>query len=137
MDFRHMILADGLTIGLAVAGLCVAAGWSQVPFFGHALGALIGPTGLYVINLVYRHLRGRDGLGLGDVKLMAGAGAWLGWQGLPSMLLYSTMAALIAVFCGLAGRNLARDTAVPFGAFICLGMWIVWLAGPIQFVPWQ
>jgi leader peptidase (prepilin peptidase)/N-methyltransferase len=131
MDFRHMLLADALTFGLMLAGLGVAAIWSQLPLRDHILGMLIGGAALYVVNLIYRSVRKRDGLGMGDVKLMAGAGAWLGWQGLPSVLLYATITALIVVVSGLFGRKLARDTAIPFGAFICFGIWITWLAGPI------
>jgi leader peptidase (prepilin peptidase)/N-methyltransferase len=133
MDVRHMILADSLTFSLAFSGLGVAVVWSHLPFGDHLLGMLLGSGALYLVNLIYRMLRNRDGLGMGDVKLMAGAGAWLGWEGLPSVLLYATMAALLAAAAGLLGRRLARDTAIPFGAFICLGLWITWLAGPIDF----
>lgn len=137
MDIRHMILADSLNLVLALAGLGAAAIWSQLPLWDHVLGMLIGAGALYSLNLIYRSLRNRDGLGLGDVKLMAVAGAWLGWQGLPSALLYATTAALIVVFSGLLGRKLERHTAIPFGAFICLGIWVTWLAGPIDWSAWQ
>jgi len=137
MDLRHMILADSLNLSLIPSGLGVAAIWSQLPLRDHVLGTLIGATALYLPNVIYRALRHRDGLGLGDVKLMAGAGAWLGWQGLPSALLYATVPALIVAFSGLLGRKPAPDTAIPFGAFICLGIWITWLAGPIELSIWQ
>lgn len=136
MDLRHMVLADSLNLILALSGLVVAATWSQLPIRDHVLGMLIGAGALYLLNLIYRALRNRDGLGMGDVKLMAGAGAWLGWQGLPTVLLYASMAALVVVFSGLWGRSPARDTAIPFGAFICLGIWLTWLAGPIDWTAW-
>lgn len=134
MDFRHMILADSLNAVLAVSGLIVAAFWSQFPLQSHIVGMMLGAAGLYLVNLAYKAIRGRDGLGLGDVKLMAGAGAWLGWEGLPSVLLYATMAALILVCSGVLVRNPTRDTAIPFGAFICLGIWMTWIVGPIGLV---
>lgn len=134
MDFRHMVLADSLNAVLAISGLLVATFLSQLPLQSHVVGMLLGAGGLYLVNLAYKAIRGRDGLGLGDVKLMAGAGAWLGWQGLPSVLLYATIAALILVCSGLLVRNPARDTAIPFGAFICLGIWLTWSVGPIVLV---
>jgi leader peptidase (prepilin peptidase) / N-methyltransferase len=131
MDFRHMILADSLNAVLAASGLLVAVFWSQFPIQSHIVGVVLGAGGLYLVNLAYKAIRDRDGLGLGDVKLMAGAGAWLGWQGLPSVLLYATLLALIVVFSGLLIRNPTRDTAIPFGAFLCLGIWLTWIVGPI------
>lgn len=137
MDLRHMFLADSLTAALLLSGLAAAWIWSVHPMQDHVLGAVLGAGFLFVVNAAYRTLRGVDGLGLGDVKLAAGAGAWLGWQGLPSVLVYATASALLIVASGLFGRELARDKAVPFGAFICLGIWITWLAGPILFdVGW-
>ena len=132
MDLRHMLLADSLSLVLALSGIAVAALWSQLPLQHHIVGMLAGAGAFYVVNRIYRALRGRDGLGMGDVKLMAGAGAWLAWQGLPSVLLYSTTVALIAVAIGaLLGRRLTRHTAIPFGAFLCVGIWLTWLLGPI------
>lgn len=128
MDLRHMILADSLTLALVVAGVIVAVFWSRLPFLDHAIGGLVGGGVLYGLNRLYRIVRGKDGLGLGDVKLLAAAGVWLGWQGLPSVLLYATLSALLCVSLGWFGR-LARDTAVPFGTFICLGAWLTWTAG--------
>ena len=136
LDLRHMILADSLSLGLVLSGLGVAVAWSGLPFWDHVAGMLVGSGALYMLNLVYRALRDREGLGMGDVKLMAGAGAWLGWQALPSVLLYATMTALLAAFGGLLGRKLARDTALPFGAFLCLGFWLTWILGPIGPSAW-
>jgi leader peptidase (prepilin peptidase) / N-methyltransferase len=134
MDVRHMILADSLNAILAVSGLLVALWWSRYSIQSHVVGLLVGAGGLYLVNMIYRSIRDRDGLGMGDVKLMAGAGAWLGWQGLPSVLLYATVAALVLVCSGLLVRKPTRDTAIPFGAFICLGIWMTWIVGPIGLV---
>jgi leader peptidase (prepilin peptidase) / N-methyltransferase len=132
MDVRHMILADSLNVILAASGLLVALLWSRYPIQSHVIGLLFGAGGLYLINIIYRSVRGRDGLGLGDVKLMAGAGAWLGWQGLPSVLLYATVTALVC--SSLLVRKPTRETAIPFGAFICLGIWMTWIVGPIGLI---
>ena len=68
MDLRHMILADSLNVVLAVSGLLVALSWSRYPMQDHRVGMLVGAGGLYLIYVVYRAVRKRDGLGLGDVE---------------------------------------------------------------------
>jgi leader peptidase (prepilin peptidase)/N-methyltransferase len=131
-DTRDLLLPDGLTLPLLAVGLGIAAihDWSQLP--AHLAGAAIGFAALYGINLLYRRLRGRDGLGLGDAKLLAAAGAWLGWAGLPSVLLISGVAALAGVaIARAAGRKIGAADPIPFGAFLSLGFWLVWLYGPL------
>ena len=85
---------------------------------------------------VYRRLRGREGLGGGDAKLLAAAGAWIGASGLPSVLFGAAVAALLAAAAlALAGREMRRDTALPFGPFLALATWLVWLFGPLPVYP--
>jgi leader peptidase (prepilin peptidase)/N-methyltransferase len=130
-DLRDMTLPDALTLPLLPAGLAVAAWLDPALLPDHVAGAAAGFVLLYGINLGYRRLRGRDGLGLGDAKLLASAGAWLGWQALPSVLLIAASAALAgAAAAGLAGHRLTAGSALPFGVFLCLAFWIVWLHQP-------
>jgi leader peptidase (prepilin peptidase)/N-methyltransferase len=76
-------------------------------------------------------LRHRAGLGLGDAKLFAAAGAWLGPAGLPSVLVWACGAALIAVAIhSIRGQTLSRTSRIAFGPFLAFGFWIVWLFGP-------
>ena len=82
----------------------------------------------------YRRLRGIEGLGGGDAKLLAAAGAWVGAAALPSVLLGAACAALIAVAgLAIAGTRLSRRSALPFGPFLALATWAVWLLGPLPF----
>ena len=77
----------------------------------------------------YRLLRGREGLGLGDVKLMAGIGAAIGWQTLPVVVLLAAVSALIWAV-GAARRDrvaLSAATALPFGSFLSAGAAVVWV----------
>lgn len=130
-DLREMVLPDALTLPLLPAGLGVALWLDPAGLPDHLVGAIAGFASLYALNAAYRRLRGRDGLGLGDAKLLAAAGAWLGWQALPSMLLLATLAALgVAAAAALAGRRLLADTALPFGTFLCLAFWLTWLYAP-------
>ncbi len=131
IDARHLILPDWLTLPLIPAGLSVA--WFEgAPMAARGIGATAGFLGFASISLAYRRLRGRDGLGLGDAKLLAGAGAWVAWQGLPSVVLVAALAALASIF-GLraAGCGPPAEAPFPFGPFLALGLWMVWLYGPL------
>jgi leader peptidase (prepilin peptidase)/N-methyltransferase len=71
-------------------------------------------------------------MGLGDAKLMAGLGAWVSWMGLTTVVLYGGAAACLYVLLGRFSKN--RSTSadrIPFGTFLALGGWLVWLYGPL------
>ena len=126
IDARRLILPDFLTLPLIPLGLAMA--WLEPPDLAtRAIGALSGFLTFAGIGWLYRRWRGRDGLGLGDAKLLAAAGAWVGWQGLPSVV-------LIAAIGGLAWALLTRqraDQKMPFGPFLAAGFWLVWWLGPL------
>jgi leader peptidase (prepilin peptidase)/N-methyltransferase len=134
IDFRHLILPDSLSLPLIPAGLGIAWILDAERLLAHGIGMVVGFAFLLAVALVYQRVRGREGLGLGDAKLFAAAGAWLGWQGLPGVI-------LIAAASGLAGTLLQAwlanglDTArpVPFGPYLAAGFWLVWLYGPLGF----
>jgi leader peptidase (prepilin peptidase)/N-methyltransferase len=97
-----------------------------------ALGAALGYLSLMTIAALYRALRGREGLGGGDAKLLAASGAWLGAAGLPQVILLAALAALAAAgSLRLAGIRLGIHSALPFGPFLALATWVLWLFGPI------
>ncbi len=135
-DWRHMVLPDLLTLPLIVAGLAATYLIDPAKIAGHAAGALIGFATFAAIAALYRRFRGRDGLGLGDAKLLAAGGAWLGWAGLPSVVIWAGLTGLAwALVHSIASRQkLAADLALPFGAFLALGIWLVWLSGPMIIV---
>jgi leader peptidase (prepilin peptidase)/N-methyltransferase len=75
---------------------------------------------------------GREGLGLGDVKLFAAAGAWVKLEGLPSVLLIgSSLGLLYALFACRRARRDAALKRVPLGAGLCAGFWLTWVYGPV------
>jgi len=132
IDWRRTVLPDVLTLPLIVLG--VVAAWALAPdeLRDRVAGAACGYLGLWLVALIYRRLRGRDGLGLGDAKLLAAAGAWVGASGLPSVLAGAALAALAAAGgLTLAGTRLDRHSALPFGPFLAAATWLVWLFGPI------
>jgi leader peptidase (prepilin peptidase) / N-methyltransferase len=132
IDLRDFLLPDTLTLPLVVLGLAAAALDGVAALGSRALAAAAGYAVFRLIAVAYRRLRGRDGLGQGDAKLLAAAGAWVSWQGLPYVVLIGCAASLaLALGQGLwRRRGLRAGDRLPFGPGLCLGLWIVWLYLP-------
>ena len=131
-DVKTCKLPDSLTLPLLACGLLVAWLISLPDWQWHVLGALSGYAVLSLIATVYRWYRGVDGLGLGDAKLLAAGGAWLGVAALPNVLLLACVLAAGQVL--LEQRINDRFDAsvpIPFGPALSLGIWLVWLYGPL------
>lgn len=128
-DWRLFVLPDPLILTLAAGGI----GWNlwsgDVPALDMLIGGAVGGGSFLILAAFYRQVRGREGLGRGDAKLMAAAGLWLGWQGLPVVGLVGSLTALVALMpIALAGRQpLTATTRLPFGTFLCIGIALVWL----------
>nr|WP_294523094.1 A24 family peptidase [uncultured Rhodopila sp.] len=130
IDVRSMILPDVLTLPLLLAGLAVTAVSSPDDVTDHALAAALGYLLLFGTAWIYRRLRGRDGLGLGDAKLLAALGAWLGLSGLPLVLVLASCLGLAAAGVAMAfGKRVGAGTAIPFGPFLAVAGWLLWLYG--------
>ena len=131
IDLRCWLLPDVLTLPLVVVGLVAAALLDPEQLLDRALGAALGYLSLVAVAALYRALRGRDGLGRGDAKLLAASGAWLGASALPQVILLAALSALAAAGClWLAGARLGAHSALPFGPFLALATWLLWLCGP-------
>ena len=132
IDLRSWLLPDALTLPLIIAGLAAAFLFNPDQLTDRALGAALGYFSLMAIAALYRRLRGREGLGGGDAKLLAASGAWLGAAALPQVILLAALSALAAVAClRLARVRLSIYSALPFGPFLALATWILWLFGPV------
>lgn len=131
-DLRYFLLPDFLTLPLLAAGLAVAAALEPSSLPAHLAGAAAGFLFVAILRQAYWWLRRREGIGLGDAKLLAAAGAWVSWDGLPSVVLIAAVAALAGALLRHDRRgSISLTDRVPFGAALCLGTWIVWLYGPI------
>lgn len=132
IDHRHLILPDVLTLPLIPAGLLVAWMLEPARLPEHLLGAALGFAAFVVIAWAYRRLRRREGLGLGDAKLLAAAGAWLGWAALPGVVLIAAALALALALTGvIIGGKLAWTSRIAFGPHLALAFWLNWLLGPV------
>ena len=134
IDFRHLILPDGLTLPLIPLGLAVLWWLGADPLWIHASAAAIGFTGMLGLRATYQRLRKREGLGLGDAKLVAAAGAWVGFEGLPGVILIGAALGLAYHLIRLRFVNPASiEPEIPFGPWIAAGFWLIWLYGPLTF----
>ncbi|MEP2785133.1 MAG: A24 family peptidase [Pseudoruegeria sp.] len=131
-DAQWFRLPDLLTGPLALLGLALAWEDPSRGLMDGLIGAAIAVLAFAVLRRTYKALRGREGLGLGDVKLMAGIGAGVGAMNVPLVVLVAAGSALCWVLLQAAvqGQRLQRETALPFGMFLSLatvGVWL-WLA---------
>jgi leader peptidase (prepilin peptidase)/N-methyltransferase len=138
-DLAAMRLPDPLTLGLTAAGLVVtglslgstdaAPAFAPDTLASHVVGAAAGYLAFAALAWGFRKARGREGLGLGDAKLAAAAGAWLGWRPLPLVVLAACGLGFAWVGVRLAARGpetLRRPLA--FGVPLALAIWGCWLA---------
>ncbi len=132
IDWTDFLLPDVLTLPLLLAGLVLTLVWDPDALTDHCLAAAFAYLSFQAIALGYRRLRGRDGLGGGDAKLIAAAGAWCGTSTLPLIVLCSALIGLLAALgLALAGRSVTSTTRIPFGPCISLAFWLVWTQGTL------
>lgn len=132
-DARSFTVPDRLSLpaiplGLLSAGI-VAQGTDPDAAVLHHLVAAAAAGGLfYALALGFRMLKGHDGLGLGDVKLAAAGGAWVGFAGMTTVVLFACAGAIgFAIVQAMFGhRPVDRSTMIPFGAFLAPAIWLVW-----------
>ncbi|WP_437889942.1 prepilin peptidase [Phytobacter sp. V91] len=119
-DLRYGLLPDRLTCPLLWFGLAYAC-INDVDLLAHKVwGAIAGYTGFAAIYWSYRLVRGREGLGYGDVKFLAALGAWHGWEALSMLVFIAALSACIVVFVCLftAKWRQIQQNPLPFGPFL-------------------
>jgi leader peptidase (prepilin peptidase)/N-methyltransferase len=135
IDIDRFLLPNALTLGLIVLGLALAALGGAERTLASAVGAGLGYASLAGLAFLYRRVRKRDGLGLGDAKLFAAAGAWMGWMALPVVLLVASFAAMIVVVGGaIIHRRFDSAAPMAFGPFIAAGFYVAWTFDPLSLV---
>jgi leader peptidase (prepilin peptidase) / N-methyltransferase len=131
-DVLELRLPDALTLPLVVAGVCMAWWLDLASPWWRAASALIGYLVLAGLAHAYRRVRGRAGLGRGDAKLFAASGAWVGAEALALVLLCASVTALVSIMIAwMQGSEISGNTRIPYGPFLALGTWLVWLYGPV------
>ncbi|MGZ8337876.1 MAG: prepilin peptidase [Allosphingosinicella sp.] len=128
LDVEHHWLPDRLTLPLIPLGLVAAWAGFGPPLLDRLLGAALGWGVLVLIAIAYRRLRGREGMGGGDPKLLAALGAWLGAYQLPFLLVGAGVLGLgAALLMRLRGEEVSATSRLPLGALLAVTAWPVWL----------
>ncbi len=123
IDLRRGIIPDWLNLAIGSLGLIwvLLDGW-QVALAAGIQGIVVGAV-VWLLRQIYFMVRKFHGLGLGDVKLLAVSAIWIGVDGIPVQLLVGSLAALAtAGALQLAGERLTRQSSLPFGPFLALGL---------------
>lgn len=136
IDLDHRIIPDVISLPGTILGLA----FSFVPGFPRPVDSVVGVAAgagfLFLVLYAYEKIMGEEGMGLGDVKLLAMIGAFLGWQALPVTILVSSMTgSLVGVGYALIKGESVRKFPVPFGPFLALGA-IVHLFFGVELIRW-
>lgn len=129
IDIDHYILPDVFTLSGVVIGLIGAALNPERSFMSAVLGVALGGGVLYLLALVYFWWSGQEGMGGGDIKLLAWIGAMIGFKGLPFVLLVSSLTGLIVGLIRSRSTGTGLKTVIPFGPFLALAALIYILGG--------
>lgn len=124
-DIKQYRLPDKYTFPLIALGL--AEGYLGQDLQARLIGMALGYLAFLSIEFGFKALRGKDGLGRGDAKLLAAGGAWCGWMGLPFIVLIASGFGLLAALMPSV-RKSAENGRIPFGPFLALGIFMVWAA---------
>ena len=126
IDLKHFIIPNELTITLMVIGIIKSIDPDLnneifPNFINSVLGGVIGYMLIWLIILFYKKVRNKEGMGLGDAKLLSAIGFWFGWVSLPFILFFSSFIALVSVLPDLIKNKKNLTSQIPFGPFIILG----------------
>lgn len=121
IDLEHQIIPDVITLPGIPFFFLSTFFFMDVSFLDSILGVLIGGGGFYLIAIVYQFVTKREGIGGGDIKLMAMLGAFLGWKSLLFILLVSSLLGSIVGISMMIAQGKDLKYAVPFGPFLATG----------------
>ena len=126
IDLKHFIIPNVLTFPLMVIGFLKSfdPNLNQTIFpnyINSLIGGLFGYLIIWSIIFLYKNIRKKEGMGLGDAKLMAVIGFWFGWISIPFTIFISSTVALIIIIPSLINQSKKMSSEIPFGPYIIIG----------------
>ena len=124
IDLKHFIIPNSLTFSMMILGFIKSFDPNLNSIFPNYINSLIG--GLFGYGVIfsiiffYKQIRKKEGMGLGDAKLLAVIGFWFGWIAIPFVLCLSSIFALVSVIPDLIKKNKKMTSQIPFGPYIIL-----------------
>jgi leader peptidase (prepilin peptidase)/N-methyltransferase len=120
IDIDTQLLPDDLTLPLLWAGLIVNLGGLFAPLPDAVIGAVAGYLSLWTIYWLFKLIRGKEGMGHGDFKLLAALGAWLGWQVLPVIVLMSSVVGAVIGITLIVFKGRDNQLPLAFGPYLAI-----------------
>lgn len=118
IDFEHLILPNSITLPFTILGLVLNCFGTFQSLHNAFLGAILGYGFLLLIYYSYKIWSTKEGLGFGDIKMLAMIGAWLGWEILPIVILFASISGSMWGFALILQNRANRNTPLPFGCFL-------------------
>ena len=125
IDFKHYIIPNVLTFSMMSLGFIKSFLPNLHPMFPNYINSLIG--GIFGYGIIwsiiffYKQIRKKEGMGLGDAKLLSAIGFWFGWFSIPFVIFLSSIIALLSVAPSLINKSKKFSSQIPFGPYIILG----------------
>jgi leader peptidase (prepilin peptidase)/N-methyltransferase len=130
IDIDTQLLPDDVTLPLLWAGLIVNLGGLFAPLPDAVIGAVAGYLSLWTIYWLFKLIRGKEGMGHGDFKLLAALGAWLGWQVLPVIVLLSSVVGAVIGITLIVFKGRDNNLPLAFGPYLAIAGGIALFFGP-------
>lgn len=121
IDIHHQIIPDRISLPGILIGFAGSFGNGFVTWQQSALGILLGGGVLYAVAYSYYAITNREGMGGGDIKLLAMIGAFLGWQSLLYVVFSSSLVGSVVGIAAMVKQRKGGQTRIPFGPFLALG----------------
>ncbi|MEN2471816.1 A24 family peptidase [Burkholderia sp. GS2Y] len=121
IDISTGYLPDSMTLPLLWAGLVLNLGGTFTSLRSAVIGAIAGYLFLWSIYWLFKWLRGIEGIGFGDLKLLAALGAWMGWAALPQVVLFAAVTGAIVGLVATWRGRMRFEEPIPFGPFLAAG----------------
>ena len=126
IDMKHFIIPNELTFTLMIIGFLKSFDpylnqYLFPNYLDSLIGGVIGYSIIWFIIFAYKKLRNKEGMGLGDAKLLSAIGFWFGWISIPFILFFSSFVALTFAIPSLINRSRTMASKIPFGPYLVLG----------------
>ena len=136
IDFDTQLLPDNLTLPLLWAGLLVNLSALFAPLHDAVIGAVAGYLALWIVYWLFKLIRGKEGMGYGDFKLLGALGAWLGWQMLPLIVLLSSVVGAVIGIALIVFKGRDHNVPLAFGPYLAIAGGIALFFGSALIKGW-
>ncbi len=135
IDLDHRIIPDVISIPGVILGFLLAVFFPLVTIKDSLIGLLAGGGSLFLVAFVYEKVAKREGMGGGDIKLLAMIGAWLGWKAIPFTLFFASLSGTFIGGGAMLMKKEGRHYAIPFGPFLAGSALVYIFFGP-EIITW-